>query len=90
MKPSRTFTIAIFALCIELALAVALVLIAWLAPTALGTVAPAMGTIALAVAALGGAGSGAMAWRDGRSGGLTSSQGSTVLAAALPLLDDEP
>jgi len=80
MKPSRTFTIAILALAIEAALAVALLLLAWLAAPSLGTAAPVLGTISLAVAALGGAGSGAMAWRDGRSGGATSSQAAEVLA----------
>jgi hypothetical protein len=84
MKPSRTFTIAVLALCIEALLAAVLVGVAWLAPAALGTAAPTLGTIALSVAALGGAGSGAMAWRDGKSGGLTSSQGAAVLAASLP------
>jgi len=80
MKPSRTFTIALLALAIEAILALVLIGVAWLAPETLIHAAPALGTIALAVAALGGAGSGAMAYRDGRSGGATSSQAAEVLA----------
>ena len=79
MRPSRTYTIALVGVTALLLLAAALVLCAWIVPAAIGHVAPAIGTIALGVAGVCGAGAGAMGLRDYGSRGLTSSQAEDVL-----------
>ena len=88
MKPSRTFTIAMWAITAILLVALAglglIALVVLVAPEHLSYVleqAPVVGTISLAIAGAGGAGSGAMGLRDWGSGGLTSSSASAVLAA---------
>lgn len=78
MKPSRTFTLAataLFLLGLEL---VALVLVAYLAPEALPSLAEPAATLALAISAAGGVGSAAMGLRDFGSKGRTSSQWGAV------------
>ncbi len=80
MKPSRTFTITIFALCVELIMVAVLPLIAWLAPEALSDAVGAVTILAPSVAGLGASGAGAMSYRDAATGGLTSSSGTTALA----------
>lgn len=74
MEPSRTHQITMVALGIELLLAVGVLFVS---PES----AAHLATIGVCVAGLGGAGAGAMAYRDGASGGLTSSAGDRVLKA---------
>lgn len=88
MKPSRTFTIAMWSITsiwlLGLAGMVAVTLVAILAPEQLEALADffaTYSTIAMSIAAVGGAGAGSMAHRDAKSGGLTSSAQATVLAA---------
>jgi hypothetical protein len=88
MKPSRTFTIAMWSISsifiLGLAMLAAIVVVAWLAPEQLETLAgffTTYGTFALSIAGVGAGGAGAMSHRDASSGGLTSSAGASVLAA---------
>ena len=70
MKPSRTFTITIFALCIILMMVLVLPLVASLAPDAVEHLVGAFTILAPSAAMLGGAGAGAMSYRDAAIGGL--------------------
>jgi len=86
LKPSRTFTIAMYAITAILIVALAgfalVAFVAYLAPDqlpAVVTMAPVFGTVALALAGAGGAGAGSMGIRDYGSGGLTSSGAAAVL-----------
>jgi len=88
MIPSRTYTIAVLAIVSTFILGAAGLLlfglVAFIAPEQIGdlaTAAPTLGTICLALAGAGGLGSGAMGLRDYGSGGLTSSQAASVVAA---------
>ena len=87
MTPSRTFTLSTLAISaiflLGVAILVALVSIAFIAPEQLASLvqaAPTAGTFAMAIAAAGGVGAGALGYRDGKSGGLTSSSAASVLA----------
>lgn len=87
MKPSRTFTIAMWSitsiLLLGLAMLLAIGVVAFKAPDHLGELAGFFQTysaFALAIAGVGAGGAGAMSHRDAKSGGLTSSQAHQVLA----------
>ena len=82
LKPSRTFTIAIFAMILLTLAMVAAVAVAFGAPGLYGAgdFATLLGEVAMWIGVVGAGGSGAMAARDWGSGGLTSSQGDVVAA----------
>lgn len=87
-RPSRTFALAAFGLVVLAAFGAGLfAALGWAlvdadAPPELsGHLVQALQVVAGCVATVAGAGAGSMAARDWRSGGLTSSQGSTVLAS---------
>jgi hypothetical protein len=81
MKPSRTYTIAVFGVTAELLVGAATVAIAIASPESMAAAAEVLSTVSLAIGGAAGLGSASMAARDYGSGGLTSSQGDIVAGA---------
>lgn len=88
MKPSRTFTIAMWSITaifiLGLAMLAAIVVVAWLAPEQLEQLAQffaTYGTFAMSIAAVGAGGAGAMSHRDASTKGMTSSAGAAIRAS---------
>jgi hypothetical protein len=79
VKPSRTAALAALGLLgclvVDLSLVVALFLALRTSPENVGGVLGAIQVVTGSAAVCAGAGAGSMAFRDGKSGGLTSSQG---------------
>jgi len=84
MKPSRTYTIAIFGIFAELVLAFIVGFIAWKAPEVLAAAGETISTIALAIGGASGAGAGARGARANGRGGRTRSPGALVAGGRGP------
>jgi len=90
VKPSRTYNLAKYGILAELVLALMMLLVAILRPDALADASPTLLACAGGIGAAAGIGSGAMGYRDGASGGWTTSQAPEGFAPGIDILTNEP